>query len=225
MFSNPVIGVLVIMVFMTALSVAGAWAAHSDKFSKFRIRTPETEHVGMDSRTLTITLNGIFAIGLYVLFTHFGEQLMVHRGTTAPLTFCLQVLAIVLLYDFMYYVMHRLFHFRWFMKSVHGVHHKVRYPTAMDGLHLNPIDSLAATALLFLSIVVIGPVSLGVFYASLFAYLSINIVNHTGLAFPHPAFALTNFWARKHDIHHGVDTDSNFGSIVPFWDWIFGTYR
>jgi len=42
---------------------------------------------------------------------------------------------------------------------------------------------------------------------------------------PHPAFKLTNYWVIRHDRHHYKHLNTNFASIFPYWDMMFGTHK
>ena len=53
----------------------------------------------------------------------------------------------------------------------------------------------------------------------------VNIVVHTGLVLPHPAFRLTNYWVIRHDRHHYKHLNTNFAQIFPFWDMLFATHK
>ena len=135
-----------------------------------------------------------------------------------------QLSAILLIYDFMFYWVHRVFHHPFLMRHVHYVHHRVRHPAALDDYYLHPVDALWVTTLFFLSVTIVGPVDSETFIATFFIWILINNFLHRGLNLPHPAFKLTNYWSRMHDCHHSKKINSNFGSLFPFWDMMFGTY-
>lgn len=132
---------------------------------------------------------------------------------------------VLLVYDFLYYFLHRWLHTPTMMRRVHGVHHRVLAPEAMDGLYLHPAETFAGVALLFIAVVVVGPISALSFMIVAFVHSVANIATHTNLVARHPVFALFNYWAIRHDFHHSTHRNANFASIFPFWDRIFGTYR
>ena len=127
--------------------------------------------------------------------------------------------------DFLYYWMHRALHRPTLMRLVHGVHHRVHHPSAVEALYLNPFETVAAMVLLFGCIAAVGPVSMPSFIAIALVHSLVNIATHVNLDLPHPAFRLTNHWARRHDLHHGARRDAHFSSIFPYWDMAFGAYR
>ena len=225
MTNTLIIGLALIMGFALVFNSLAVWAVESSGLKKYRLRNPGFVQLSTTNKYPRILLNGIFVIGLYFGFAYFFSQYVTHDLGTGPLRVVGEVLAILLLNDFMYYLMHRAFHWPRVMKYVHGRHHRVRNPTAADGLYLDPLDNFAGLGVFFLSVVIIGPVSTATFLAAVFVYILINSVNHTGLELPHPIFRLTNHWARKHDHHHGVNPRANYGSIFPFWDQMFRTYE
>lgn len=48
------------------------------------------------------------------------------------------------LYDVRYYAMHRTLHRPALMRLIHGVHHRVRYPTAQDSIYVHHAELAAA---------------------------------------------------------------------------------
>jgi sterol desaturase/sphingolipid hydroxylase (fatty acid hydroxylase superfamily) len=132
------------------------------------------------------------------------------------------VLGILLLYDLMYYFFHRGMHLRRVMKYCHVVHHRVRSPTSSESTFLHPLEGICGLGLLILSIVILGPISTVSFLVTFAIYSAVNIIVHSNLIIPHPAFRLFNFWVAKHDVHHHR-ARNNYASIFPFWDQAFVT--
>jgi sterol desaturase/sphingolipid hydroxylase (fatty acid hydroxylase superfamily) len=133
----------------------------------------------------------------------------------------LQALAILALYDVLYYFMHRfLFHGWSVLRPVHAVHHRVRHPTTADSLFLHPLEGFLGLALLVLSTWVVGPVHVYAFGACFLVYSWVNIIIHGGVALPVPYLG---FVARKHAVHHVDMRSGNYASLSPLPDLVFGT--
>ena len=216
-------GVVGVAVCTAAFVSLWTWAAGSERFRVYRLRTPvvgSLAETGKKKRIATIIL---FDVLLYTAYLTLAYDWLIKDASDAFLIVIGQVFAVLLIYDLMFYWVHRLFHLPFLMRQVHAVHHRVRFPKAVDDFDLHPVDSLWVTTLFFLSIAIVGPLSPTAFVVTLFVYVFINITLHSGLHLPHPCFKLTNYWARKHDVHHGKNPSSNFGSIFPFWDAMFGT--
>ncbi|RLT94840.1 MAG: sterol desaturase family protein [Ketobacter sp.] len=201
-----------------------AWAVHSPRFAQYRIRTPDRQRISNGRKAVNIALNALLALSFFAfVFVYFGDNLIANESVPGVMIFG-EVLASLMLYDFMYYFLHRGMHHPKVMKYVHGVHHYVRFPTSAESIFLHPAENLAGLGLLCLAISIVGPVSAVSFLIIFFIHHVANILVHSNLVLPHPGFKLFNFWAIKHDIHHGKHLNRNYASIFPFWDQMFGTY-
>ena len=218
-------GIAAIFGFAGVFNSLAVWAVNSERLGRYSIRPPEVDLLSQRGKHLRIMLIGMCSIGLYAAWLYFGYDFLIRESSPGFLVSLAQIVAILLIYDFAYYWIHRLFHISVIMRHIHGMHHRVRHPTAIDGLYLDPFDLAGGLSLFFLSIALIGPVDAGTFLAVTFLHTMFNLINHTGMELPHPAFAWSNYLARKHDHHHGRNVNTNFGLMVPFWDMMFGTYE
>ena len=216
-------GVIGVAVSSTIFVHAWTWAANAERFQRYRLRPSVADPLAKVSKKGRIMSIIAFDISLYSAYLLLAHDWLIKDGTADLPTVIAQILAVLVVYDFLFYWVHRLFHTRFLMRHVHAVHHRVRSPKAVDDFYLHPVDSIWVTTLLFGSIAFVGPLSTNAFVATLFAYVFINNTLHSGLNFPHPVFRLTNYWARKHEVHHGEKLSANFASIFPIWDMAFGT--
>jgi len=226
MFNEVVIGLLVIGTLAGLLMVVGQWAVLSDQYKQYRIRTPAaSQSIPLQRKVVNVGLNMVFSSLIFVAVMYYFSDKLFHGGETPWVMMFGEVLAVLMLYDFMYYFMHRTLHHPKLMKYVHGIHHRARFPTTMESLFLHPVEGFSGLALLFGSAMVIGPVNWVSFLVIVFIHTIANVLVHMNLVLPHPMFKLSNFWAVKHDFHHGKHLNKNFASIFPFWDMMFGTYQ
>ena len=230
-FSNPgqinyglVFGVIGVAICSVVFVSLWTWAAGSERYRKYRIREPVRDPLAKVSKFKQVSNAVVFDIALCCAYLVLAYDWLVQDGSVGLLTMFGQILAILLIYDFMFYWVHRLFHHPFLMRHVHGVHHKVRFPKAVDDFYIHPVDSFWVITLFFSSIAIVGPLSTTSMIVTLFVWVFINNSLHSGLNFPHPLFTLTNYWARRHEVHHGLNVSANFGSIFPFWDMMFGTH-
>lgn len=221
-----IIPVAAIMAFDAVLLAFLAWAYNSPRFERFRISAMAPLKVAPRERLLHIvgnsTLSLIFvgamlgALSMFALKTE-GSLLRVPLDT----------IAIVLIYDFTYYGMHRLMHHRRLVRYVHAVHHRARNPSALESFYLHPVELFAGLALLHASIAVyaavLGPVHIYTYVLAFFVHSTLNILVHSGLVFGHWALAPIDALAKKHSVHHKDDSRRNYASMTPLPDWIFGT--
>src|SRR5207248_4016722 len=102
-----------------------------------------------------------------------------HQNAVGAARIAFEIVAILLVYDFAYYWMHRLMHHKKLMKYVHAVHHEVHNPTAMESFYLHPIELFAGLALLISCTWVVGPVSIYSFAVVFFVHSTLNITVHS----------------------------------------------
>ena len=220
---NLALGLAGVGVVIAGLGSFATWVSSAERFQHLRIRRP----TGTISRKyVSVTLNGTIAAAMYAVVAIFGVDVLYSNDVASSvLSVALESLSVLLVYDFLYYFLHRCLHTPGMMRRVHGVHHRVHFPEAMDGLYLHPAETIAGLALLFVAMSVVGPVSVASFLTIAFVHSVANIATHTNLVVPHPTFALFNYWAVRHDFHHGSHRNANYASIFPFWDRMFGTYQ
>lgn len=224
MTSEFIISMVSIFAYAGVLMGLLQWVVTSNKYKKYRIRTPDIYRIPLSKKLMNIGMNMAISVVFFItVITLFNENLF-HNNSASNLTLFGEVLAVLLVYDFLYYFMHRSMHHRQLMKHVHGVHHKARFPTSMESIYLHPVEGLAGLSLLMGTTALLGPVNVTAFLIIVFIHTSANILVHSNLDLPHPVFKLFNFWAKKHDLHHGKHLNKNYASIFPFWDLMFDTY-
>lgn len=150
----------------------------------------------------------------------------------SALTVAGHLLAILLVYDFFYYLMHRfLFHDSKALGGpllwVHAVHHRQHNPCRMDSSYIHPIEvamglGLFAATVLGLSFL-LGSFSLVTFVIAWVGFLQINLHNHALWETDKFPFKLLKYMSKMHHNHHAQFTAGNFGTISMLYDWMFGT--
>lgn len=136
--------------------------------------------------------------------------------------------AVLLLYDFFYYLMHRFwFHGQGRMRRLHAIHHQARNPTYIDAHYVHPIETALGLALFFASVAVMAaligpfhPLTVVVFYV---LYVQLNQINHTRVSLPYFPYRILSSITAKHHKHHENMHMGNYASIAMFYDRLFGT--
>ncbi|MAQ16358.1 MAG: hypothetical protein CMN30_16405 [Sandaracinus sp.] len=215
--------VAVTLLFDAVLLGSLAWAYHSPRFADRRLSDRPSIKVDPRNRLMVMAMISTLSLAAvmgpsYLLFDH-----LVHFEPTAWWVVALQAIGILTIYDFVYYVLHRTLHHKKLMRLVHGMHHRVRNPSALESFYLHPIELLAGLGLLFGSTLLIGPVHVSAFLIAFFVYSTLNIVIHSGLDLRF--FGPLNFLTKKHQVHHLNDMSKNYSSLTPLPDLIFGTAR
>jgi sterol desaturase/sphingolipid hydroxylase (fatty acid hydroxylase superfamily) len=187
-----------------------------------------------------------WALLSYAAVSHGGEALLARAfGPSHPLALpplasdTLLTLALFLAYDFSYWVDHWLKHQVPLLWEFHRVHHTAEFLTPLTAFRVHPIDSLVFTNITVLAMGAVngaGLYALGGAHEALWSGTNILLVlfvfaivhlqhSHIDIRFGGWLGRLV-FSPAHHHIHHSMDRahfDSNLGSCLAVWDWMFGT--
>lgn len=175
-------------------------------------------------------VNSSKKVGLYCNLTFFFVVLP-FCVTMAPMPLwkiLLDVVIILMFYDFFYYSAHRWwFHGNGPMRQIHAVHHQARSPTFIDALYVHPIETFIGLALYIGSIVflsaLMGPFHTATMIISFVIYVQINTINHTFVDLPYFPFKTLSWITAKHHVHHINMHKGNYATITLLFDKLFGT--
>lgn len=207
-------------VLMGTLTAAYVWP----RLAEHRIRYEPNRKLKGAKLYKRVFGNMVFSAALVFAFCYGLYDFMFTSQESSWWVMILQSLGILLIYDFLYYLLHRFAFHEWsVLRKVHVVHHAVRHPTAPDSLYLHPVENFLGLALLCACTILVGPVHPLTFAVVFMVYSALNIVVHCGLDVPRLGLRAVSFMARKHDIHHTSMKGGNYASITPLWDVLFGT--
>lgn len=140
------------------------------------------------------------------------------------------VILTLLVLDFTVYVQHILFHAVPLLWRLHRVHHADLGFDATTGLRFHPIEIFLSLGLKAAVIMLVGATPWAVVAFEVLLNAS-SVFNHGNVALP----LRIDWWLRwllvtpdMHRIHHSMqemETNSNFGFSVSWWDRLCGTYR
>ena len=144
--------------------------------------------------------------------------------------FAVRFVLAVLLLDLTKYAIHCAFHSVSFLWRVHQVHHSDPDFDVSTAARVHPIEIILTQASYFAVIVVFGLPVAGVLAAELMSGFQ-SFFGHANASLPG--------WVERplrrlfvtpdmHRIHHSEELEdqfSNFGDSLPFWDYLFRTYR
>lgn len=197
-----------------------------DRASIHKYVISDDPHRNIDDAELDrrVRLNTIVSLTL-ILAVSFGLQSFLFHMEAIPVwQMAIEFVAVVFIYDFAYYFVHRYPFHEWsILRNVHAVHHAAQYPRAKDALLLHPIETFLGLSLLFGSIAVVGGIHIYTFALLFVLYTALNVLNHAGLNIPHFPMKTLGWLADKHDKHHHSMLSGNYASITPVPDIVFGT--
>ncbi|CAM4002117.1 sterol desaturase family protein [Pseudoalteromonas byunsanensis] len=175
------------------------------------------------------------------LTTYFGESNIEQHTQPALWATLLFSLFIILIVDFVSYLVHFLYHKVPFLWEFHKVHHSARVLTPVSSFRTHPVSNwlgLIVNGILIgmvfglLKYFVTFPVSeLSLFGLNVFSFfinLFGGLLTHSHIRIQWPAnISKVIVSPLNHQIHHSNNPahfDKNFGFWFSIWDVIFGTY-
>ena len=136
----------------------------------------------------------------------------------------------LVLLDLAIYGQHVLFHHVPWLWRLHQVHHADLDLDVTSGIRFHTLEILLSALFKLGLVVLLGPTGLAV--------MVFEIVLNAGAMWSHSNFrvpVILDRWLRyvlvtpdMHRVHHSVlddETNSNYGFQLPWWDYLFGTYR
>lgn len=143
-----------------------------------------------------------------------------------------QVVAILLIFDFMYYLTHRFLFHGDLLRKVHALHHQARKPTYIDALYVHPLETFIGLSLFLISIPIMalilgGPVNTFVAAIATLLFTQLNTINHvyTRLDEDRWLFRTVDYITGVHQAHHVDMSHGNYATLTMFYDKLFGTFE
>lgn len=177
----------------------------------------------------TLVLRAVFpwaAVGFAEIAT---EQRWGLFNVLEPLGW-LAILISVIILDLVIYLQHVMFHALPTLWRLHKLHHADLDFDVTTGLRFHPMEIFLSMGIKIVTIFLLGapPVAVLIFEVLLNATA---MFNHGNVSLPQLIDRLLRWFVvtpDMHRIHHSVipqETNSNYGFNLPWWDYLFGTYR
>jgi sterol desaturase/sphingolipid hydroxylase (fatty acid hydroxylase superfamily) len=166
------------------------------------------------------------AIGVALAATTHGWGLL----NNVDLPGWLAVMLCVVMLDLLIYLQHVLFHALPILWRLHLVHHADLDVDATTGVRFHPLEVLLSLGIKIGAVVLLGVPALSVLLFEILLNAT-SIFNHGNVRLPgwlDRILRLIVVTPEMHRIHHSIlsrETNSNFGFNLPWWDYLFGTYR
>ena len=141
----------------------------------------------------------------------------------------LEILAVVLIFDFAIYLQHWASHKVGILWMVHRMHHADVDIDVTTALRFHPIEIVLSMLYKVVLVFLLGPAAVAVVIFEVILNGS-AMFNHANLALPKwldRALRLVIVTPDMHRVHHSVyqrEHDSNYGFALSIWDRIFSTY-
>ena len=142
----------------------------------------------------------------------------------------LAVILTVIILDFVIYLQHVMFHAVPTLWRLHMMHHADMDIDVTTGTRFHPIEMILSMLIKASAIIVLGAPALGVIIFEIILN-GTAMFNHGNVKLPIDLDAVLRLFVvtpDMHRVHHSVfpvETNSNFGFSLPWWDRLMGTYR
>ena len=142
----------------------------------------------------------------------------------------LAVVISVILLDFFIYMQHVMVHAVPLFWRLHRMHHADTDYDVTTGARFHPLEILLSLWIKLAVILILGPPVVAVIIFEVLLNAT-AMFNHGNLRLPLGLDRLLRFLMvtpDMHRVHHSSiirETNSNFGFNLPWWDYLFGTYR
>ena len=168
----------------------------------------------------------VTAVGVALLAAERGWGLFPMLGLPAWAAVAAGVIAL----DLVIYAQHFVFHHVPVLWRLHRMHHADLDIDVTTGVRFHPLEILLSLGIKIAAVLTLGVPALGVLIFEVLLNAT-SMFNHSNVALPPRLDAIARWIVvtpQMHQVHHSilrVETDSNFGFNLPWWDRLFGTYR
>lgn len=215
--------------FITVFTAMALWEAAAPRrrrtYSRFR-RWPSNLAVVALNTVLLRVLLPTTAVGLALVAEKRGWGLL----NNLPVPPWVAVVASVILLDLAIYLQHVMFHAVPALWRVHRMHHADLDFDVTTGVRFHPIEIVLSMLIKFWVVVALGTPALSVLIFEVLLNAT-SMFNHGNVHLPEKLDRCLRWLVvtpDMHRVHHSVvivETNSNFGFNLPWWDRLLGTYR
>lgn len=141
-----------------------------------------------------------------------------------------KLLLALLFLDCAIYIQHVLFHSLPLLWKLHRMHHSDLDYDVTTGTRFHPIEIILSMGIKLAVISFLGPPVVAVIIFEILLNLG-SMFNHGNIHIPSKIDSVLRFLVvtpDMHRVHHSVlsrEYNRNFGFFLPWWDYLFGTYR
>lgn len=205
------------------LAIAFATLGIAERLAPYRTdwrpRSPELRRDGT-----VLAMNVVVDAVLSAAVAAAAARWLAVGSTTWPLW--TQMLAGLALGELFAYVLHRASHRDNWLWRVHLLHHRPERLNVANALTAHPVNAAYDKLAHVLPMLVLGLSGEALVAVAMFT-LTQGLVVHANVAGTIGRLNLVIGSAELHRLHHSTDEAQagNFGTSVPWWDLVFGTYR
>lgn len=201
-------------------------------FAKMRELNLAADHEKLADEPFKTACKASNRIGLYTNLA-FYLSVLPFCVSLAPLPvwrYLVDIVAVLFLFDFFYYLTHRfLFHGKPLLR-VHSLHHRALTPTHIDAFYVHPLETFIGLCLFLFSIPLVAlatgaPLNAFSMAIATLLFTQWNTLNHTFVDLPYFPFRFVDRITSVHAAHHVNMRKGNYATITMLYDKLFGTYE
>ncbi len=165
-------------------------------------------------------------VGMALVASERGWGLLNNLGLAPAVSIVVSVLVL----DLVIYLQHVMFHAVPALWRLHMVHHADVDFDCTTGLRFHPLEFLLSMVIKLSAVALLGPPAVAVIIFEVVLNAT-SIFNHGNVRLPEAVDRVLRLFVvtpDMHRVHHSVETvetNSNFGFNLPWWDRLLGTYR
>lgn len=147
-------------------------------------------------------------------------------GWVAQLPLWVQLIAVLLISDLMFWIAHRIYHAVPLLWRFHRIHHSSEQLDWLAAFRVHPVDQIVNAAIIAAPTLLLGfsPAALLIF-ATIYKWHAILLHSNTRISFgPLGKLIITPNFHHWHHANQSEAHDRNFGGQLTIWDHLFGTY-
>lgn len=168
----------------------------------------------------------VVAVGLALVAEERGWGLL----NIFPVPGWLAFIGAIMALDLAIYLQHVMFHAVPALWRVHRMHHADLEFDVTTGLRFHPVEILLSMGIKLAVVAALGPPAVAVLVFEVLLN-GTAMFNHSNIRIPRSVDRVLRWFVvtpDMHRVHHSiypVETNSNFGFNLPWWDRLLGTYR
>jgi sterol desaturase/sphingolipid hydroxylase (fatty acid hydroxylase superfamily) len=142
----------------------------------------------------------------------------------------LKIILSILMFDFVIYLQHVMFHVIPLLWRLHMVHHTDMDIDVTTGVRFHPIEIILSMGIKMITVILTGAPSLAVLIFEILLN-GTSMFNHGNVRYSQHIDSFLRLLVvtpEMHRVHHSTirwESNSNLGFNFPWWDRLFGTYR
>jgi sterol desaturase/sphingolipid hydroxylase (fatty acid hydroxylase superfamily) len=200
--------------------------------ARHRVREELPRKIDPAEHRRAFLLNSLLSTSMFLVATFGFFDVLLATGGVGAGRVILEVAGVLLVYDFLYYLLHRFVFHGWEAGARwHRFHHRIRSPRTKDSLYVHPMETFLGVATMIASVALVGllggpgGVHVVSFAIAFLVYSLLNLFVHSAIRLPWFPLNLLCALSRHHDAHHSSMRGGYYASITPIWDVLLGTAR